>query len=110
MPKLKLYHTEFDVITGPVANDTIYDIWGITTGGVLSEEQALSLLEIGPLYKQIVIKSDKAAEQLRWVSAEVLKSEEINESRKAVANEESEYQALVEEKLGQIAGLGDDNA
>ena len=47
----------YDVIIGPIANDTIYDIWGITTSGLLSEQQALEILTIGPLYEQIVIKT-----------------------------------------------------
>ena len=93
------------MIIGPIANDTIYDIWGVTTSGILKEEQALSLLEIGPVYYQIVIKSEKAASRLKWLRADALESEEIKESRRAVATEESEYQALVEEKLTTIAGL-----
>ena len=33
----------YDVITGPIANDTIYDTWGITTSGLLKRDQALQL-------------------------------------------------------------------
>ena len=32
------YLKEFDVIIGPIANDTIYDTFGILTAGVLSGE------------------------------------------------------------------------
>ncbi len=39
---------DFDVITGPIANDTIYDTWGIITSGFLKNDQALRLLMIGP--------------------------------------------------------------
>ena len=48
---------EYDVIIGPIANDTIYDVLGITTSGYLEREQALRLLMIGPVYHQITIKT-----------------------------------------------------
>ena len=51
----------YDVLIGPIANDTIYDIWGITTGGLLSEAQALEILSVGPQYEQVVVKRGKFA-------------------------------------------------
>lgn len=50
-----------DVIMGPIANDTIYDTWGIITSGFLKPEAAMRLLLIGPEYQQIAIKTEKAA-------------------------------------------------
>ena len=97
--------SEYDVIIGPIANDTIYDIWGITTSGLLSEEQALEILTIGPLYEQIVIKTEKAAAQLSFVQALPLEHDEIAAHRAVVAEEESVYQKLVSEKLGAIADV-----
>lgn len=96
---------QYDVIIGPIANDTLYDIWGITTAGVLSEEQALELLNIGPLYFQVVIKSEKAARKLHWLGAEALEPETIAAARKTVAAEETDYQEKVEEKLTKITGI-----
>ena len=59
----------YDVITGPITNDTIYDTWGITISGLLKREQALQLLLIGPQYMQTAIKSEKAAQkQLKAVT------------------------------------------
>lgn len=40
----------YDVILGPIANDTIYDLAGIITSGFLTDEEALSVLKTGPLY------------------------------------------------------------
>ncbi|MBR0152362.1 MAG: DUF3990 domain-containing protein [Lachnospiraceae bacterium] len=42
---------EYDVITGPIANDTLYNTWGIITSGLLEEKQALQLLSLGPAYR-----------------------------------------------------------
>ena len=35
-----------DVIIGPIANDTIYDTFGIISSGILSKEEAMTLLLI----------------------------------------------------------------
>lgn len=96
---------EYDVIIGPIANDTIYDIWGITTSGLLPKEMALEILLIGAEYKQIVIKSEKAAENLKFLSSAVLDKEEIKKYADDVKKEENEYQSLVSEKLGNIIDI-----
>lgn len=36
-----------DVIIGPIANDTLYDTYGIIFSGLLSGEDALKLLSVG---------------------------------------------------------------
>lgn len=82
----------YDVIAGPIANDTIYDTFGIITSGFLKKEEALKLLLIGPAYTQTVIKTEKASLRLKWISAEIIPPEMIAEYRRAVAEEEKEYQ------------------
>ena len=83
---------EYDVITGPIANDTIYDTWGISTSGLLSREQSLALLMIGPEYVQTVIRTERAASQLRFVSAQILPEAEIAQCRELVKREEDDFQ------------------
>ena len=80
-----------DVIIGPIANDTIYDTMGITTSGVLTAEESLPLLMIGPVYRQIVLKTEKAASQLRWISARLLSHAEMEQYKAAVAEEEAQF-------------------
>ncbi len=93
---------EADVIIGPIANDTIYDTLGITTSGFLSKEQSLKLLMIGPVYEQIVIKSEKALTNLKWISSEVLAPDLIAEYRDTVKKEEEEFQKKFAEVLSEI--------
>ena len=94
---------EYDVIIGPIANDTLYDTLGITTSGFLTPEQATRTLMIGPVYEQIVLKTEKAASALRFLSAETLTSEEIAQYSGAVKQEEKQFQeafaALITELL-----------
>ena len=88
-----------DVVIGPIANDTIYNTLGIITSGLLTREQAMKLLLIGPVYRQIVLKTERAAARLRWLSARCLETEEIRRYRAAVAEEEAEYQRMVAEAM-----------
>ncbi len=81
-----------DVIVGPIANDTIYDLFGITTSGFLTAEEALKLLSAGPEYTQVTLKTDRAAEALRFLSSEIISREEIEGFRDAVKREEEAYQ------------------
>ena len=93
-----------DVIIGPIANDTLYDTLGIITSGLLAPPDAMKLLMIGPEYRQIALKTPRAAELLRWVSAEVLSPESVAEYRSAVSEEETAYQKLFARKLEEITG------
>jgi hypothetical protein len=61
-----------DVIIGPIANDTIFETWGIISSGYLKPQEAMKLLMIGPKYTQVAIKTEKAVGQLKWLKAEVL--------------------------------------
>ena len=96
---------DYDVIIGPIANDTLYDIWGITTAGLLSREQSLEILSIGPAYEQIVLKSEAAVGQLQWIEATELSHESLVKNRETLARKESDYQQLVESKLEKIAQI-----
>ena len=91
-----------DVIIGPIANDTIYDTFGIISSGILSKEEAMTLLLIGPEYTQIVLKSEKAVRQLKWLDTRVLKQEEVSSYQKIVKEEEKEYQKLFTEAMSKM--------
>lgn len=84
--------SEYDIIRGPIACDTIYDVMGITTSGLLTKEVSLKLLMLGPIYRQIVIKTDRALEHLRFIRSELITSEAIALARQLVASEEETYQ------------------
>ena len=83
---------EYDVIIGPIANDTIYDTYGILTSGFMKTEDALAVLKLGNTYEQIVIKTQKAADTLTFIRADVLDPDEIASYRKIVQAEEERFQ------------------
>ena len=84
-------HADADVIIGPVANDTLYDTYGIITSGMVSPADSLRLLSVGKRYTQINVKSERAAVQLSWHGAKVLTEAEIAASFDAVRAEEQAF-------------------
>ena len=90
-----------DVVIGPIANDTIFETFGIISSGFLKPEDALQLLMIGPEYTQVVVKSQKAADQLKWIGAEKITG--VKEYKASLKKEQEEYQkqfAAAVEKMG----------
>ncbi len=84
-----------DVVTGPIANDTIFDTLGIISSGYLKPAEALRLLMIGPEYTQVAIKTGKAAAQLKWLGAERIERTDA-QTRKA---EQDAYQERLAEEF-----------
>ena len=74
---------------------------GITTSGFLSEEEALRLLTVGPLYYQTVIKTERAAARLRRTSSTILSAAEIRAYREDVSREEEECQTMIADILSE---------
>ena len=98
---------EYDVLIGPIANDTIYDTFGILTSGLMKTEDALAVLRLGNTYYQIVIKTEKAADALRFVRADVLDPEEIASYRDIVSEEEKQFQEDFAKLFEEIGDLDD---
>lgn len=89
-----------DVVLGPIANDTIFDTLGMISSGLLEPETAMRLLLIGPEYTQIVIKTEKAASQLRWTGAERISRISSDEMEK----EQKAYQEAFARELERLIG------
>lgn len=87
-----------DVVMGPIANDTIFDTLGILTSGYLKPEEALTMLEVGPEYIQVAIKTEMAAKQLHFIRSEKI---EIIEDD-ALKKEQDLYQKEFAEKFEKI--------
>lgn len=91
-----------DLVMGPIANDTLFDVLGIITSGLLPKEQSLKLLQIGPEYRQVAIKTDRAASQLHWLSSRMMSPDELARSQEMLKVEEEKYQQLFAEKMQEI--------
>ena len=90
---------EYDVIVGPIANDTIYDTWGILTSGQINRIQARELLFYGPSYEQAVIKTELAVQALRWIDAVELYEHDLMTYQDIVKREEEVFQKQIADLL-----------
>ena len=61
-----------DLVVGPIANDTIFETFGVISSGYLKPADAMKLLMIGPEYTQVAVKTEKAVRQLRWLRSEAV--------------------------------------
>lgn len=90
-----------DVVIGPIANDTILDTLGIISSGFLKPEAAVRLLMIGPEYKQVVIKTEKALKQLCFIRSEKIErmdGEALQMEQEAYQNAfAQEFEKIVDE-------------
>ena len=91
---------EADVIIGPIANDTIFDTFGIISSGYLKPEEAMKLLMIGPEYTQVTIKTEEALKQLTWIRSERIEKLEPGQKKA----EEEAYQAAFAEVMQEMLG------
>ena len=85
-------YADYDLIIGPIANDTIYETFGIITSGFLSDQEAMKLLMVGGSSQQIVLKSQKAADNLKFVSSEILSKEKILSCKQQHLEENEKFQ------------------
>lgn len=95
---------DHDVIIGPIANDTLFETYGIITSGLLTPDQALELLEIGPEYMQVAIKTDAGAGALQWTGAEMLSADMMAAGRK----EYERQRAAFDEEFGRVLDAQDE--
>lgn len=89
-----------DVIIGPIANDTIYETYGVLSSGFIESDDAAKLLQVGPEYIQIAIKTDKARSKLRWLRAEFVPADD--NMKRIRMQEEEAYQRLLSEAMANI--------
>ena len=57
---------QYDLVTGPVANDDVFATLIIYEQGILNVEQTLEALKIKDLYSQFVFKTEKALSLLKY--------------------------------------------
>jgi len=62
----------FDVVLGPVANDTVYRVFRQYEDGDIDRETTIKKLKIAKLYNQMVFCTEKAISKLRFIKSEVI--------------------------------------
>lgn len=58
----------YDIVFGPVANDTIYRTFAAYEDGILTKEETVSRLKVKKLYNQMTFSTEKALEFLHFIN------------------------------------------
>ncbi|MBR6705142.1 MAG: DUF3990 domain-containing protein [Clostridia bacterium] len=90
-----------DVVIGPIANDTIFETFGIISSGFLKTEDAMKLLLVGPVYTQVAIKTEKAAKQLRWDRSVRIEKADRDLKKADLENYQADFARAVREIVGE---------
>ncbi len=89
-----------DVVIGPIANDTIFETFGIISSGLLKPADAMKLLMIGPEYTQVALKTEKAAGRLRWIRSEEAPRPDPEQRRAEQHAYDISFAAVLQEIMG----------
>jgi len=57
----------YDVVYGPVADDTIYRVFGLFEAGLLTRDETLERLKIPKLYDQVTFCSERSLSYLKYI-------------------------------------------
>jgi hypothetical protein len=57
---------KYDILSGPVANDNVYETVNYYSMGILSTEEAVERLRVWKLYDQITFCTEKALRHIRF--------------------------------------------
>jgi hypothetical protein len=61
---------KYDVIRGPVANDTLYETLALYERGILTHNETIARLKTHKLADQVVLATTKAISLLKFISCE----------------------------------------
>jgi hypothetical protein len=65
---------QYDIIIGPVANDTIYRTFRQYEHGDISRRETLKRLKISNLYNQITFCTERAVAELKFIKSEAVQN------------------------------------
>ena len=85
-----------------IVNEYILELSGLFTSGALSAAQSVELLSCMPVRLQVVLKTGRAARNLRWISSRTLSSAELAAVREAARADEKAFEQALGEKLGRM--------
>lgn len=67
------FHHDYDIVFGPVANDTVYAQFSLFEGGLMSKATLIAELKTYQLVDQMLFHTEKALTFLTFVKAEEIK-------------------------------------
>jgi len=70
--KEKYTGKQYDVVAGPVANDTVYRVIRLFENGDIDREMVIKRLKVSRLFNQVTFRTEKAIAQLKFIKSETV--------------------------------------
>ena len=64
----------YDIVIGPVANDTLYRVFRLFENGDIDRETVIKKLKVTKLFNQITFCTEQAIAELRFIKSEAVKN------------------------------------
>lgn len=64
----------YDIVIGPVANDTLYQTFTLYEAGILTKPETIARLKVHPLFDQVSFHSHKALDHLKFIDVYPVKA------------------------------------
>ena len=65
---------QYDIIIGPVANDTVYRVFRLYENGDIDRETVIKRLKISKMFNQMTFCTERAIAELKFIKGEEVKS------------------------------------
>ena len=65
---------QYDIVIGPVANDTVYRVFRLFENGDIDRETVIKRLKVTKLFNQITFCTERAVAELKFIRSEVVKN------------------------------------
>ena len=96
---------DVDVVVAPIANDTLFDLVGILTSGFVPRKTCLEVLSLEPKFTQVVLKSQKAIENLKFLESRIVTKTQADSSKTKAGKLSDEFLAKAIKVLGHYADI-----
>ena len=64
---------QYDIVIGPVANDTVYRVFRLFENGDIDRETVIKRLKVVELFNQLTFCTERAISELKFQKSEILK-------------------------------------
>jgi len=71
---MKYTGERYDIVIGPVANDTVYRVFKLFENGDIDRETVIKKLKVSKLFNQIAFCTEKTIAELKYIKSEIVKN------------------------------------
>lgn len=97
--------SQSDIVSAPIANDTLFDLVGILTSGLIPKATCLKVLSLEPHFTAVVLKSEAAIKNLRFLEARIVSKEQAEKSKIKAAKLSEDFLSQAVKTLGDYANI-----